>query len=546
MAKAELELEEPPISTGAVESSSVSDAAGAGPTVPGWRPTLLLILLLALVFQGSRGLWEPDEAFYGVAAAEMFDGGSWLVPMLEGRPFLDKPPLVYWGSVAGMQLLGRNEWGLRLVHALAFVLAALAVGGIGRTLWDRDTGRWAALVYATSLGPFLAANVLTPDMLLAAAVAGFYLGYVRAEAAEEWRERLGAWLLAGLAAGLGLLAKGPALLLFAAPSFVHLAWRRRLVAVLLQPGPWLGGLLAAALGASWYLWIARTIPGAAAYLLDNQVVGRLATGAYKRNAGTFGGIRVYAPTLVALALPWSVVALGALFRGRATVGRGISSPHRDPERRGAAAALLWAWLFLPLAILVVARSRLPLYALPLGAPLALGAARILARAPGFARALESRRWRVAFAVWCLALLGIKGAAARWPADQDSRAFAALVREAGGARLAEVVSVDARRRALAFYLRPEMEQVRGFQPVYPFFSALETFEEEVEEARQTEETTVFVFQRDNLETGLTRLRVAGLDCAERTAGTRRHAIVACVPAQPFLEALEAETLAASDG
>lgn len=187
---------------------------------------VLLLVVLAFAFQGSRGLWEPDEGFYGAAAAEMFDHGGWLVPTLEGRPFLDKPPLVYWGSIVGMHLLGRNEWGLRFPLAVALVLAALAVGGIARTLWNDEAGTLATWVYATSLGPFLAANVLTPDTLLAAAVAGFYLGYVRAEAADDSRRRLLWWLFAGLCAGLGILAKGPALLLWVAPAPVHLIARQ--------------------------------------------------------------------------------------------------------------------------------------------------------------------------------------------------------------------------------------------------------------------------------------------------------------------------------
>lgn len=284
-----------------------------------------------------------------------------------------------------MHLLGRNEWGLRFPLAVALVLAALAVGGIARTFWGKEPSRVAALAYATSLGPFLAANVLTPDTLLAATVAGFYYGYVRAEAAASSRGRVTGWLLAGLAAGLGLLAKGPALLLWAAPVPVHLLLRRRLLAALRGPGPWLGAIVALSVGLPWFLWISRTLPGAWSYILDSEVVGRLATGTYQRNAGTFGGFKVYLPTLLALSLPWGPIALYVWRRRR---GAGAASPAVDREGLRPR-ALLWLWVFLPLAVLWAASSRLPLYALPMSGALALAAARACPLAPRGGRGADS-------------------------------------------------------------------------------------------------------------------------------------------------------------
>jgi len=489
----------------------------------------LLLLAFALAAQGTRGLWEPDEGFYGATAGEMFDAGEWLVPRLQGHPFLDKPPLVYWSGIAGMRLLGRNEWGLRLGHAIALLLAALAIGGIARTLWDRRTGDLATVVYVTSLGPFLAANVLTPDTLLAAAVAGFYLGYVRAETAESPRERRNAWLLAGFAAGLGLLAKGPAMLLFAAPLVVDLFWRRRALAVLRQPGPWLGALVALVLGLSWYAWIVRTLPGALAYILDSEVVGRLAGGNYERNARPWGGLEVYLPTLVALSLPWGPLAAWAAWRRRrerAAVGVGA---RPDPVGERPLVSVVVLWFFLPLAVLLFARSRLPLYALPLAGPLALASARALALAPESRSDRARLARRLALAAWCALLLAVKLGAAIWPADQDSRRFAVeIVAAAGGpdAGHFDVVAVDARRRALGFYLDAEVEQVRGFQPDYPFFSKLEQMREEIDEARASGERTIFIFQREHLDLGLARLAGAGLGCSPGASTSRRHAIVVC--------------------
>ena len=73
---------------------------------------LLLLLLLTFAFQGSRGLWEPDEGRHASIAVAMLDSGEWLVPHLAGLHFIDKPPLLFWAMAGGIAVLGQNEWGV--------------------------------------------------------------------------------------------------------------------------------------------------------------------------------------------------------------------------------------------------------------------------------------------------------------------------------------------------------------------------------------------------------------------------------------------------
>ena len=62
--------------------------AGTQPQADSRRPahamatllTLLLAVLLALSFQGTRGLWGPDEGRYSNIALEMVDSGDWVTP----------------------------------------------------------------------------------------------------------------------------------------------------------------------------------------------------------------------------------------------------------------------------------------------------------------------------------------------------------------------------------------------------------------------------------------------------------------------------------
>src|SRR5438105_14226948 len=62
------------------------------------RSLLLLVALPALILYGSLSfhLFEPDEGRYAEIPREMLVRGEWIVPYLQGEPYLDKPPLLYW------------------------------------------------------------------------------------------------------------------------------------------------------------------------------------------------------------------------------------------------------------------------------------------------------------------------------------------------------------------------------------------------------------------------------------------------------------------
>lgn len=437
---------------------------------------VVAVLVLAFAFQGSRGIWEPDEGYYVNPAHAMLESGHWLVPRLNGGPFLDKPPLVFWSTAAGMGLLGANEWGARVGQALWFAATALLVGLLAGRWWGPRTGKVAALVYASSLGPFLAANALTPDTPLAFCVTLAYYAFWRLEE-EGPHRRIGWGALLGVALGLGILAKGPALLVATAPLGVYLALRRRL-ASLLTPPYLLGGVLFAALAVPWYAAVISTIPGAGAYILDNQVTGRLFTGHLERNPGWAGGFAVYLPTLLVAGLPWNVIWLRDLVRGRwrRAQFRSVAARWRErPER-----LLLALWVAVPLAVFCAAQSRLPLYVLPLFAPLTMVTAHRLTEA---SRALPASagRWVPRLVVaWLLLLVAVKVAVARVPSHQDSRAVARELQDLGLEPDRLVIALDTKKNGLSLYGWKAIEMVSAGRSPYPLFTPIESLAEELTE------------------------------------------------------------------
>jgi 4-amino-4-deoxy-L-arabinose transferase len=501
---------------------------------PDRAPLLIFLfaLLLGLTFQGSRGLWEPDEGRNVNIALGMLQTSDWMVPRLSGEPYLDKPPLHFWTVAAGMALFGRNEWGARAGQALLFALTVLLVGALGHRLWnDRKTGRLAAVVYATSLAPFAAANVVTPDTTLAACVVLLVYAWWRAETAAAPRARFGWWLLAGVAVGLGALAKGPAILLFVAPLGLHLLLRRRLVAVLREPGAWVGAGVSLLIAASWYATMFHRLPGAAAYLLDNQVVGRLFTSTYRRNPGLWGAAETYVPILTFGLFPWALWWLG---RGR-SLAAGRLRGLLGFLRWSSTSQLLVLWIVCPLLVLLAASSRLPLYVLPLFAPAALATARgmSLAALRRTAQGEDRRPRRLAVAVlaaWCLALLALKGFAAQWEGGRDSRRYARwLANEAVGAP-PSVVAVKVPMYGLPLYGFTDVRSVVLEGEGYPMFIPQRTLAATIPELTADTPTPFIVVQEKNAQITQALLARAGLACQIRPP-RHRLALLVCQPPSP---------------
>lgn len=363
----------------------------------------------------------------------MLDDGDPIVPRLNSEiEHLTKPPVTYWALAASVSLLGRNEWALRLPNALAFVATALLAGSVARRLGSRAP--WiATLVYATSLLPAAAANVVTTDTLLAlfetAAVAAFVAGW---RTADPRRGAL-AFDLMWVAFGAAFLTKGP-------PGLVPLLPIAALVLSLPPEGrPRLfrpvGLALGTLVGLSWFGVMVARRPDLLSYFVGREVFDRVATDAHGRNGAWYGALVVYGPALLVGLLPWTPLVLGRpatwFRRLRETFGR--EGRERDPSGHFLGLAVL-----LPLAVFAIARSRLAFYVLPLFVPLALVVARrIEARGP----ASFLRSARVPLVLWMATVVFARGIAAALPTPKDDRDLAGVVAaaDAGAARIVFVGS-----------------------------------------------------------------------------------------------------------
>lgn len=228
---------------------------------------LLGILGVRLMSLGLYPLMDTSEARYAEMARKMLELGDWVTPMFDyGVPFWGKPPLAFWTQALGMQLLGINEFAVRLPAWLLHVASCLLLIRFAREEYDERTGLVAAILFSSSSLGLLAAGVVLTDPALSFAILlacyGFWRGTVHADRA---------WALAGFfGLGLGLLAKGPlALVLVGAQAGLWTLWNRQWRALLALP--WFSGLgLMLLVAVPWYVIAELRSPGFLDYFLVGE------------------------------------------------------------------------------------------------------------------------------------------------------------------------------------------------------------------------------------------------------------------------------------
>lgn len=211
----------------------------------GWVITLCAFwTLLGLV---GHDPWKPDEAYSFGLVYSILQGGDWVIPMLAGEPFMEKPPLYYLTAAALAKLF--SGWlplhdGARLASGLYMGLALIFTGLTGRELWGKGYGRISALIMIACLGLVVRTHQIITDTALLAGVAIALYGLALAP-----RRPIIAGITIGSGIGIGFMSKGlfePGIITVTALllPFLSGAWRSRryvicLITAFIAALPWL-------------------------------------------------------------------------------------------------------------------------------------------------------------------------------------------------------------------------------------------------------------------------------------------------------------------
>lgn len=393
---------------------------------------VLLVLLCAAVYLPGTVRIPPvdrDEARFAQASRQMFESvalpaeqqtpalhdGGLVIPKVQSKPRLNKPPLIYWAQTASAFVFTGGDptrdaiWMYRIPSALFATIAVLATWRLGTRAFDPRTGfAGAALLAVCPMVVWDAHQARADQLLLACTTTAMWLLYECLTRAHKpgragWVRPIAFWT----ALALGILAKGPITPMIVALTALAFGMKTRDWKQLIALKPLIGLAIVAVLLAPWIIGVVRTI-GFETYwdIVFGETIGR--SGSAKEGHAGPPGYHL----LLLVPLFWPGVLLTAISIGRAVRRAQGGAPIPDLEddetehitaplmvrimaiiraifaraqgRRAELYCLCWiipSWIVFELIA-----TKLPHYTLPLYPPIALLTARGLLQAA--ARSLE--------------------------------------------------------------------------------------------------------------------------------------------------------------
>lgn len=381
-----------------------------------WIMAALLAVVCGWLYGSGHaryGLFDVDEAVFTQATIEMRHNearglASLAMPTYNGEPRYHKPPLIYWMQDAAMGVLGEDSlYAARLPSALGALGTIFILGfGVARLTGSKRWGLMSAMVMGLNLSFIVVGRAATADGLLnltSVALALWVLHVCFPGTAVLAREEHGAvdadvfgarlrkvaarssaqrkhWVVTGILAGLGFLAKGPvawipALLIVGALLLV----RKDKAEVWQKLTPVKSGLLALALLVPWLVLLVTQHGFGFFYeffIVNN--FGRYAGGLTNTQSDS---VFYYVLVMLFGFFPWVFFLPKAV---QMTLKGGIRKVRRvlngnDPARALPVLALVWAVGYV--VFFSFSQTKLAHYIVPAYPALAILAGALLAQMP---------------------------------------------------------------------------------------------------------------------------------------------------------------------
>ncbi|WP_448206219.1 ArnT family glycosyltransferase [Azospirillum sp. sgz302134] len=350
---------------------------------------LLVVVSVLLFLPGFFDLppFDRDEARFAQASHQMLESGDYVDIRFQDEARHKKPVGIYWLQTAATTLVdkatghaGKDIWTFRIPSLLGAVAAVLATAWTGARLFGGTVGFLAGLMMASCVVLGVEARMAKTDAVLLAtvvigqaALASLYLNR-RAER-SGWGAPLAFWITAGI----GILIKGPIVLLVSGTTALVLVLLDRQAGWLKRLRPLAGLAIVVAIAAPWLVAIAVKTKGAFfAESVGHDMLGKVVGG--QESKGLPPGY--YLGTFWVTFAPWSFLAL-------------LGVPWVWANRRSDAVRFCVAWILPSWLVFEAVPTKLLHYTLPVFPAIAILTA--CAARDHFARTVEKRR-RVLFAV----------------------------------------------------------------------------------------------------------------------------------------------------
>ena len=225
----------------------------------------IVLLVWAAVYLPALGSLaiKGEEGRRILPAIEMLKTGDYVVPQVGSNPYFRKPPLVNWLVALSFRIFGvRNEWTARLPSALAVLAVAIAFVTVARASLGPKGSMIAALIWLTNIGMIEKGRLIEIEGLyvsLCGLAIIFWLSF--------WTQKKSSWLIwvpASIFLGLGILTKGPTLLVFFYAIVLAVLWQNKDWRLLLHLAHFVALAIMLGVFASWAVPFVRamTIPAA--------------------------------------------------------------------------------------------------------------------------------------------------------------------------------------------------------------------------------------------------------------------------------------------
>ena len=341
--------------------TTISEKPWAGSAARIAWAILILATLYVCYFShlGAIGFVGPDEPRYAWIARDMAETDDWVTPRLYGKPWFEKPPLLYWGAALSFRLFGVSEAAARLPSAISALLATLALAWLAWRLYGAETARWLLLLLPTTVGMIGFSHAAATDMpfsgmlTIAMVCAAVVLGLTRdANSPVIPRTPRLALILFGFFLGLAVLAKGPAAIILCGGAVFFWAMftkRWRDAFRLFHPAAIAAFCLTAL---PWYILCARRNPDFFRIFIIEHNFKRFLTPEFQHIQPFW----FYGAVLLIALLPWTALGVWSLVVGSVQFWR---SKQLSPNSH-----FFLTWALFCLLFFSISKSKLPGYILP--------------------------------------------------------------------------------------------------------------------------------------------------------------------------------------
>ncbi len=309
---------------------------------------LFLILLPGI----NHGIWRPDEPYMAGICSEMARTGDFVVPRLNGVPFLEKPPLYYWVAASFGTVFGTtDDMPFRLASTLFSILTLVTIFfGIRKRTSD-VTAAMACLVLSSLWQFFDQTRWIIVDIALVFGVALSMIAWFRITHEGKWTDSM----LLGIGAATAFMAKG-----FVGPAMIASAILvdiiiKRDFKLIIRSMPHIALLFFMLPIAIWTALLYKS--GGWSFVREVIVVNNIMrfTGAPEGAAlGHMHGPFYYLPKVPSEMIPWTLIGIPAFIASFKNFRNDSYLP----------------WFIGPLLLLSVSSAKRGLYLAPLGPAIA--------------------------------------------------------------------------------------------------------------------------------------------------------------------------------